>query len=191
MKLNEYPDPFGQLNSETRVQRVRALQEEPLVEFSYYLSREHKRAGDERSARFGCYCDGNVWAVWDFDSSDPDTLEWDGPFESKEAAKARAMEKATNLKAEADSWIAIEENEERDYALRTGQNLVKVQIELTADTAELLQDLVQHSNGSSAEYLKLGGVKELIEGIAEAWADGWQRPGSWEREMLRSMGHAE
>ena len=66
---------------------------------------------------------------------------------------------------------------------------IKIEIELSPDVFEELQDMVQNADGPSAINFKAGGVKELLEIVAGSWADGWRRSGSWEREMLVSMGH--
>jgi hypothetical protein len=65
---------------------------------------------------------------------------------------------------------------------------VTLTIKLQQDVYDQLADLL--ANGDGFAMRDLPTMHDLVRNVLESWADGWRRPGSWERLMLVSSGHA-
>ena len=57
-------------------------------------------------------------------------------------------------------------------------------------TADQLRGLLAQSDDDAPNLPANRTLEALTEQLLVAWADGWRRPGSWERSMLVPMGHA-
>lgn len=59
--------------------------------------------------------------------------------------------------------------------------------ELTDDGWAQIDRFLREGNGPNHPEPRT--VDALVEQLLAAWADGFRRPGSWERTMLDMMGH--
>lgn len=66
-----------------------------------------------------------------------------------------------------------------------------VSITLSRATWEEIEDFLANSEGPAMpENPEERTLEWLVTSLLAHWADGWRRPGSWERSMLDMMGHA-
>jgi hypothetical protein len=68
----------------------------------------------------------------------------------------------------------------------------KITVEVSEETQDALAELIRRSDGPMARDLRLGhfNTGDLARYVLERCAEGWKRPGSWERGMLEQMGLA-
>lgn len=66
-----------------------------------------------------------------------------------------------------------------------------VAVTLHGFTWQEIEDLLANSEGPAMpENPEERTMEWLVTSLLAHWADGWRRPGSWERTMLDMMGHA-
>ena len=74
---------------------------------------------------------------------------------------------------------------------RAAQETRAVSVSLSGYGWEQIEDLLANSEGPAMpEAPEERTLEWLVTTLLAHWADGWRRPGSWERSMLDMMGHA-
>ena len=65
---------------------------------------------------------------------------------------------------------------------------MEITVHLADQTVAELGDLLRNSQGPTVSDIE--GIEDLISLVLLHIADGWRRPGSWERRILEQMGLA-